>query len=102
MYMRLAFSVAAHLDSEIMIVDEVLAVGDVEFQKKCLGKIRAITNDENRAVLFVSHNMSAVSALCKRSIFIDKGIIEYDGISKDAIEKYIKHTVTNLETSNNS
>jgi lipopolysaccharide transport system ATP-binding protein len=91
MYMRLAFSVAAHLDSEIMIVDEVLAVGDAEFQKKCLNKIRTITNDENRAVLFVSHNMSAVSSLCKRSLFINKGIIEYDGTSKVAIKKYLKY-----------
>jgi lipopolysaccharide transport system ATP-binding protein len=98
MYMRLAFSVAAHLDSEIMIVDEVLAVGDVEFQKKCLSKIRAITNDGNRAVLFVSHNMSAVSALCKRSLYINKGMIEYDGISKIAIEKYLRHSELNSRT----
>ena len=92
MYMRLAFSVAAHLDSEIMIVDEVLAVGDAEFQKKCLGKIKEITKDGTRTVLFVSHNMSAVSALCKRSIFLNKGIVEYDGTSKIAINKYLKNT----------
>lgn len=92
MYMRLAFSVAAHLDSEIMIVDEVLAVGDAEFQKKCLKKIKAITKDGSRTVLFVSHNMSAVSALCKRSIFINKGSIELDGDTKTVIDKYLKHT----------
>lgn len=92
MYMRLAFSVAAHLDSEIMIVDEVLAVGDAEFQKKCLGKIKEITKDGTRTVLFVSHNMSAVSALCKRSIFLNKGAVEYDGITKVAINKYLKHS----------
>lgn len=92
MYMRLAFSVAAHLDSEIMIVDEVLAVGDAEFQRKCLGKIKEITKDGTRTVLFVSHNMSAVSALCKRSIFLNKGMVEYDGKTQIAVEKYIKHT----------
>jgi len=90
MYMRLAFSVAAHLDSEIMIVDEVLAVGDTQFQKKCLKKIRSITEDEGRTVLFVSHNMSIVESLCKRSLFINKGSIEYEGVSKIAVEKYLK------------
>jgi lipopolysaccharide transport system ATP-binding protein len=95
MYMRLAFSVAAHLDSEIMIVDEVLAVGDAEFQKKCLSKIKNITVDGTRAVLFVSHSMSAVSALCKRSLFINKGKIEFDGDSKAAIRKYLKHADAN-------
>jgi lipopolysaccharide transport system ATP-binding protein len=92
MSMRLAFSVAAHLDSEIMIVDEVLAVGDSKFQKKCLKKIKSITADEGRTVLFVSHNMPAVLDLCKRSIFINKGTIEYDGSSKLATEKYLKNT----------
>jgi lipopolysaccharide transport system ATP-binding protein len=91
MYMRLAFSVAAHLDSEIMVVDEVLAVGDAKFQKKCLNKIKSITKDGTRTVLFVSHNMSAVSALCKRSIYINKGMIEYDGFTKFAIGKYINN-----------
>lgn len=99
MYMRLAFSVAAHLDSEIMIVDEILAVGDTGFQEKCLDKIRYITEDGTRAVLFVSHNMTAVSELCKRSLFINKGMVEYDGISKVAIEKYLKHTGPNSKIS---
>lgn len=89
MSMRLAFSVAAHLDSEIMIVDEVLAVGDSKFQKKCFKKIRSITADEGRTVLFVSHNMSAVSELCNRTLYINKGTIEYDGFTKNAIEKYL-------------
>jgi lipopolysaccharide transport system ATP-binding protein len=92
MYMRLAFSVAAHLDSEIMIVDEVLAVGDAEFQKKCLRKIKEITKDGTRTVLFVSHNMSAVSALCKRSIYLNKGVVEYDGYTKVAVNKYMRHS----------
>ena len=74
-----------------MIVDEVLAVGDVEFQKKCLKKIRSITEDEGRTVLLVSHNMSIVASICKRSLFINKGSIEYDGESKIAVEKYLRN-----------
>lgn len=78
MYMRLAFSVAAHLEPEILLVDEVLAVGDAEFQKKCLGKMSAVAKD-GRTVLFVSHNMTAVANLCSRSILLDGGqVIEHD------------------------
>jgi lipopolysaccharide transport system ATP-binding protein len=73
MYVRLAFSVAAHLDSEILIVDEVLAVGDAEFQKKCLGKMKDVTQKSGKTVLFVSHNMAAVSALCSRGIVLRNG-----------------------------
>src|SRR3984885_7367424 len=74
MYMRLAFAVAAHLEPEILIVDEVLAVGDVEFQKKCLGKIGEVSR-EGRTVLFVSHNMHAIRTLCDRCIYLDNGLV---------------------------
>lgn len=73
MYVRLAFAVAAHLESEILIVDEVLAVGDAEFQKKCLGKMGDVTKGEGRTILFVSHNMAAISALCKKGILLESG-----------------------------
>ena len=71
MYVRLAFAVAAHLEPEILIVDEVLAVGDIEFQKKCLGKMDEVSRKEGRTILFVSHNMLAVSSLCKRALLLD-------------------------------
>jgi lipopolysaccharide transport system ATP-binding protein len=70
MYVRLAFAVAAHLESEILIVDEVLAVGDAEFQKKCLGKMNDVAKGEGRTVLFVSHNMAAVKSLCNKGNII--------------------------------
>lgn len=88
MYMRLAFSVAAHLDPEILIVDEVLAVGDIGFQKKCLGKMRDI-GDSGRTILFVSHDMRAVSRLCNRIVWLDKGIVRGDGRSDDVIAEYL-------------
>ena len=75
MYVRLAFAVAAHLESEILIVDEVLAVGDAEFQKKCLGKMGEVSKGEGRTVLFVSHNLSAVKSLCGTGIFLEKGLV---------------------------
>lgn len=75
MYVRLAFAVAAHLESEILIVDEVLAVGDAEFQKKCLGKMGEVSKGEGRTVLFVSHNMAAVQSLCGRGIWLENGAI---------------------------
>ncbi|RYZ30562.1 MAG: ATP-binding cassette domain-containing protein [Chitinophagaceae bacterium] len=74
MYVRLAFAVAAHLDSEILIVDEVLAVGDAEFQKKCLGKLGDVSRGEGRTVLFVSHSMTSIQTLCKSSIYLTKGV----------------------------
>jgi lipopolysaccharide transport system ATP-binding protein len=79
MYVRLAFAVAAHLESEILIVDEVLAVGDAEFQKKCLGKMGDISKGEGRTVLFVSHNMAAVKSLCQRGILLENGLIKSIG-----------------------
>ena len=88
MYVRLAFSVAAHLEPEILIVDEVLAVGDTEFQKKCLGKMEDVTHQEGRTILFVSHNMGAVKTLCKRAILLEKGHIVMKGEVNHVIEKY--------------
>lgn len=90
MYVRLAFAVAAHLESEILIVDEVLAVGDAEFQRKCLGKMGDVSKGEGRTVLFVSHNMGSVQSLCNRGILLKNGLVEkYNGIN-DVIENYLK------------
>lgn len=85
MYVRLAFAVAAHLESEILIVDEVLAVGDAEFQKKCLGKMGEISKGEGRTVLFVSHNMAAVKSLCTKGIVLENGLIA----KNDSVEKAV-------------
>jgi len=89
MYVRLAFSVAAHMDPDILIVDEVLAVGDAEFQKKCLGKMEEVTKQKERTILFVSHNMSAIEKLCNRCILLDSGNIIKEGRSKDVIDFYL-------------
>lgn len=88
MYVRLAFSVAAHLESEILIVDEVLAVGDAEFQKKCLGKMGDISKGEGRTVLFVSHNMAAVQNLCDKGILLNNGTVQYQGGVEETINLY--------------
>jgi homopolymeric O-antigen transport system ATP-binding protein len=88
MYVRLAFAVAAHLDPEILLVDEVLAVGDAEFQKKCLGKMQDVARG-GRTVLFVSHNMAAVEALCGRVIFVENGRIAADGPGTAPIRRYL-------------
>ncbi len=87
MYVRLAFAVAAHLEPEILIIDEVLAVGDAKFQEKCLGKMKDVAT-EGRTVLFVSHNMSAILQLTNRSILLSGGRIEFDGESAAAVERY--------------
>jgi lipopolysaccharide transport system ATP-binding protein len=92
MYMRLAFAVSAHLESEIMIVDEVLAVGDVQFQKKCLGKMRDVSM-EGRTVLFVSHNMTAVRSQCSRAIWIDCGKIIDHGDVGQVVSRYMENLV---------
>jgi len=89
MYVKLAFSVAAHLDSEIMIMDEVLAVGDMAFQKKCLTKMREAANKEGRTVLYVSHNMNTIRQLCDRCIVLDKGKVVFDGGVEEAIRIYL-------------
>ncbi len=89
MYVRLAFAVAAHLESEILIVDEVLAVGDAEFQKKCLGKMGDVTKGEGRTILFVSHNMAAVNILCNKGIVLEQGKMIYDGSIGGAMDSYL-------------
>jgi lipopolysaccharide transport system ATP-binding protein len=88
MQVRLAFAVAAHLQPEILLVDEVLAVGDAQFQAKCLGKMESVTN-EGRTIIFVSHNLAAVRRLCPRSLLLDKGRLAYDGPTEKAIERYL-------------
>ena len=97
MYVRLAFAVAAHLDSEILIFDEVLAVGDAEFQNKCLGKMGDISKGEGRTVLFVSHNMAAVQNLCNRGIVLDRGEIAYQGEIDGAVKNYLAQGINSLD-----
>lgn len=89
MYVRLAFAVAAHLEPEILVVDEVLAVGDAEFQKKAIGKMGEVSKEEGRTVLFVSHNLAAVKQLCKSGIVLANGTISFSGSSEEAIQNYI-------------
>lgn len=89
MYVRLAFAVAAHLEPEILVVDEVLAVGDAAFQKKCLGKMGDVASKEGRTVLFVSHNMAAVQSLCNSSIWLNYGRVAYSGYIADTISNYL-------------
>ncbi len=88
MYVRLAFAVAAHLESEILIVDEVLAVGDSEFQKKCIGKLENISKGEGRTILFVTHNMGSILSLCNKGILLEKGKILVQGDIMDAVQQY--------------
>jgi lipopolysaccharide transport system ATP-binding protein len=90
MYVRLAFAIAAHLEPEILIVDEVLAVGDYAFQKKCLGKMRDVATGDGRTVLFVSHNMGALSQLCEQGIQLEQGMIKTVGPVKEVIRSYMK------------
>ena len=89
MFVKLAFSVAAHLDAEIMIMDEVLAVGDMRFQKKCLKKMRRLAEEEDRTVLYVSHNMGTIQELCNRCIVLDHGKVIFDGEVDEAIKCYL-------------
>jgi len=96
MYVRLAFAVAAHLEPEILIVDEVLAVGDVDFQNKCLGKMNEVSKS-GRTILFVSHNMQAVTQLCTRGIFFEDGQVAYDGNVQEAIRHYLTKSVVKKE-----
>ena len=91
MYVKLAFSVAAHLDSEILIMDEVLAVGDMAFQKKCLDKMSQVSKDEGRTILYVSHNMNTIRQLCDRCIVLNHGRIVFNGEVEEAIEVYMDH-----------
>jgi lipopolysaccharide transport system ATP-binding protein len=96
MYVRLAFAVAAHLEPEILIIDEVLAVGDSQFQKKCLGKMEDVSAKEGRTVLFVSHNMAAIESLCSKALLIASGNVTYSGYPIDAISRYF-HAKTGCE-----
>jgi len=89
MYVRLAFAVAAHLEPEILIIDEVLAVGDAEFQKKCLGKMKDVAG-QGRTVLFVSHNMGAVRQMCTHGLLLNQGYLEGNGIASEIINQYLK------------
>ncbi|MFA6077804.1 MAG: ABC transporter ATP-binding protein [Candidatus Paceibacterota bacterium] len=89
MYVRLAFSVAAHMEPDILLVDEVLAVGDAEFQKKCLGKMEEVTKKSGRTILFVSHNMAAIQSLCKKCILLEKGTVKMVGETKEVVTHYL-------------
>jgi lipopolysaccharide transport system ATP-binding protein len=95
MYVRLAFAVAAHLESEILIVDEVLAVGDAEFQKKCLGKMGDISKGEQRTVLFVSHNMGSITQLCNKGMLLSHGLIQTYDKTSIAIANYLRQNTNN-------
>lgn len=90
MYVRLAFAVAAHLEPEILIIDEVLAVGDQQFQNKCLGKMKDVSSREGRTVIFVSHNLGVVANLCSRAVLLDKGRVAAVGPTSQVIEKYME------------
>lgn len=100
MYVRLAFAVAAHLESEILIVDEVLAVGDAEFQKKCLGKMNEVSKGEGRTVLFVSHHMAAISALCSTGLYLKNGRLADYGKMSDLTTIYFNEGKTKIKASN--
>ena len=91
MYVRLAFSVAAHMEPDILIIDEVLAVGDIEFQKKCLGKMDEIAKKEGRTIIFVSHNMEAIKNLCQKCVVLKKGKVSYVGGVNESIKRYMEN-----------
>lgn len=91
MYVRLAFAVAAHMEPEILIVDEVLAVGDAKFQKKCIGRMNEVTKQQGRTVLFVSHNMEAIQKLCTRCVLLENGRVKMVGPTKDVISVYLEN-----------
>ena len=97
MTVRLGFAVAAHLDPEILVVDEVLAVGDAEFQKKAIGKMQDVSQGQGRTVLFVSHNMASIKALCRRGILLENGSVCFDGLISDTVELYLKGNVFDEE-----
>ncbi len=98
MYVKLAFSVAAHLDAEIMIMDEVLAVGDMKFQQKCLGKMNDVSRTDKRTILYVSHNMQTIKTLCSRCIVLEKGKIVFDGDVDTAILFYMDNSKNTAKT----
>jgi lipopolysaccharide transport system ATP-binding protein len=92
MYVRLAFAVAAHLEPEILIVDEVLSVGDAQFQKKCLGKMQDVSQGQGRTVLFVSHNIDAIQRLCSQCILLDRGQLIAQGDTASCVAKYLSNS----------
>lgn len=92
MYVRLAFSVAAHMEPDILLIDEVLAVGDAEFQKKCLGKMEEVTSQDGRTILFVSHNMSAIRSLCKKVVLMENGVVKMFGDTETVINHYLEQS----------
>lgn len=100
MTVRLGFAVAAHLDPEILVVDEVLAVGDAEFQKKAIGKMQDVSKGEGRTVLFVSHNMTAVKNLCKRGILLENGMMKYQGVVEDVVNHYLTEDIQECRATN--
>jgi lipopolysaccharide transport system ATP-binding protein len=97
MYVRLAFAVAAHLEPEILVVDEVLAVGDAEFQKKCLGKMDEVSRRQGRTILFVSHNIAILKNLCPSAIWLDRGSIRCEGTTQDVTSAYLVHDTPNRD-----
>lgn len=96
MQMRLAFSVASHLDSEILLIDEVLAVGDAEFQKKCIRKMEEVSTKEGRTIVFVSHQLNSIVKLCTNAVWIDNGKLKYSGSAQDAVGQYTSSVQTGL------
>lgn len=96
MYVRLAFAVAAHLEPDILIVDEVLAVGDIEFQNKCLGKMQQVSSQNGRTVLFVSHNIGSINQLCNRSVLLEKGGVSLIGETQEVLDAYLLGTSLKL------
>lgn len=97
MMVRLGFAVAAHLDPEILVVDEVLAVGDAEFQKKAIGKMKDVSQGEGRTVLFVSHNMASIRALCSRGVLLENGSVGYLGSIDDTIDRYMSNNISTAD-----
>jgi lipopolysaccharide transport system ATP-binding protein len=97
MYMRLAFAVAAHLEPEILVIDEVLAVGDAEFQQKCIGRMSELSGGHGRTVLFVSHNLDAVKQLCHRAIWLDHGQVRADGPTAEVVNLYLEQHVATAQ-----
>lgn len=98
MYVRLAFAVAAHLESEILIIDEVLAVGDMEFQRKCLGKMDEVNKGEGRTVLFVSHNLQSIGSICSKAMLLSKGILNAFSVVEDVIDIYENENRRKVDT----
>lgn len=98
MTVRLGFAIAAHLEPEILVVDEVLAVGDAEFQKKAIGKMKDVSQGGGRTVLFVSHNMEAVKSLCTNGILLENGMVSFEGSAEDTVREYLRGKETELKT----